>query len=270
LLQQIFEAAAELQAPRWNDPSLLENDASWLKGRDYYCGEGRADWESAVELAKSSWARVRAQVPLSDADASSSVSSVTDSCGVRWSPFLVRLLDATMQRASWSAFQQRIADKHAPFTLTHGDFHCGNMMYRHRSTGVEDKKRNAFDLWLLDWSEVGVFEPTADLGQLMISDVAPALRKSCEEQVVHAYWSRLVQCGVDANEYPFVQCWREYGRSGAERWCWLLPVLASYHYAPMTQYFHDQMLAFVQDHKRWEVTPDGRPFFTLSAVVCIA
>ena len=43
---------------------------------------------------------------------------------------------------------------------------------------------------------------------------------------------------------------------GAGKWAWFLPILATICDAKMTQYFHDQLLAFLVTHG---ITPDSMP-----------
>ena len=104
-------------------------------------------------------------------------------------------------------------------------------------------------VWV-DWSEVGPWEPCADLGQMMISDVNPSLRRACERQCVRLYWERLVEVGgVSLSDFPWERCWSSYERASIERWLFLLIILAGFGLPPIAvQYFHDQVWAFVEDH----------------------
>ena len=63
---------------------------------------------------------------------------------------------------------------------------------------------------------------------------------------MRAYYQRLQQRGVA--DLSWEQCWREYVSGGVERWVWLLALLASMCPPAMTQYFQDQLAAFVRDH----------------------
>jgi len=51
-------------------------------------------------------------------------------------------------------------------------------------------------------------------------------------------------------------CVVEYVNGGAGRWFWFLPILAAMCLLKMTQFFHDQVLAFVRYH---DITPETAP-----------
>ncbi len=102
---------------------------------------------------------------------------------------------------------------------------------------------------MVDWSEIGPWEPCADLGQIFISDVKPDVRRAHEHALVQHYWTTLVENGVDANQFTFAQCWDSYQRASIERWLMLLVVLCVFPLPPAAyKYFHDQVWAFVNDH----------------------
>jgi aminoglycoside/choline kinase family phosphotransferase len=244
VLDDMFSMAADLHAAHWNDPSLLRQP--WLKAVAWYRGRDRLGWELSMEAARCSWRRVKAAMDLAPASGTS----------VAWSPQLVQVMDESLRRASWSQLRRRLCDRRVPFTLTHGDFHASNMLWRH---GARTADRGT--LLVVDWSEVGLWEPMADLGQTMISDVQPAVRRPCERALVQSYWERLVLRGVSADEYPLAQCWSEYERAGVERWIWVFAILSGMALpTAAVQYFHDQLLAFIQDH-------GNHPWYELTAVV---
>lgn len=177
---------------------------------------------------------------------------------------MVAALDDAFSHSSWEALQARLHDAQTPFTLTHGDFHAANMFLRHAS-GSGAGPCTAEQLVLVDWAEASVWEPTADLGQMMISDVKPEVRRGAERRMVEAYWRRLTRDGgVSAQEYPFKLCWSQYQRAGVERWLFLLPTLASLPGLPAKamQYFQDQVAAFIHDHGR----ADGGGYLITSLV----
>jgi hypothetical protein len=101
--------------------------------------------------------------------------------------------------------------------------------------------------------QVGPWEPTTDLAQMIISDVKPELFKAHSKHLVRLYWDHLVKHGVPESSYPFEACWRSFCRGGVERWIWLFTVLASMSLPPKAiQYFHDQLLAFIDAHEERE------------------
>ena len=67
-----------------------------------------------------------------------------------FSPKLVSVITASLQRASWSALQAHLHDPDVPFTLCHGDFNAANMFVSGGATPA------AMRITLFDWSEVRV------------------------------------------------------------------------------------------------------------------
>lgn len=134
-------------------------------------------------------------------------------------------------------------NRNTHFTLVHGDCWPGNVMW-HRSGVVK----------IVDMEMVGLGSGPQELGQYMISNSTPAVRRECEARVVREYYDELLRCGVSADSFTWAQCWREYQIGGLERWLWFLCYFAS---SPsmhkMFAFFHDQVLAFMTDHK---LTPD--------------
>ena len=227
MLRLVFIRAADLHAKYWNDKSLLS--LPWLKGVQWYQGKDRAAWEIGIEAASAAWRQVKAAIAAGKAN-------------VKWSSAVMKAVDACQRNTSWKALQQHLHDAAVPFTLTHGDFHASNMFVKAPTCGSRS-------LLLVDWSEVGLWEPTADLGQIIISDVRPDVWRGKDKALVQLYWERLVTQGVSAKEYSFEMCWQQYQRSALERWLWLLPVLASMGLPDFAvQYFHDQVEAFLTTH----------------------
>lgn len=131
------------------------------------------------------------------------------------SPKLRRIMDMSFANTSWAKLQAHLRDPLVPFTLTHGDFHAGNMRFKPHESGDVARGR----LFLFDWSEVGLWEPTADLGQMLISDVKPEVFKPHSRALVRAYWDRLQELGVREETYTFERCWDAFCRGGVEKWC---------------------------------------------------
>jgi hypothetical protein len=116
---------------------------------------------------------------------------------------------------------------------------------------------------MVDWSEIGVWEPTADLGQTMISDVKPAVWREHDRRLVKMYWDRLVQNGVDASKFPFETCWKGYEVGGVQKWIWMFAFMSGFDKVPpvAVQYFHDQLLSFIEDHGDY-------PSYVLKPICC--
>ncbi|KAI1314417.1 hypothetical protein EDD11_002204 [Mortierella claussenii] len=228
MLEQMFITAAEIHAQHWNDSRLL--NLSWLKSAGWYQGSHRTQWEWSVQAGAVAWKRGKAKVAGGD-------------YAVKYSEKFVKIMDESFERASWETLQQRLQNKSVPFTLTHGDFHAANMI-------LDRTKSSAFpDIVLYDWSEICIWEPTTDLGQTVISDVAAPVFQAHARIALRKYWERLIELkAIKAADYSFETCWKSFLRGGIEKWLWTFAILCSYPGMPAAgvQYFHDQLLAFIE------------------------
>ncbi|KAF9920179.1 hypothetical protein FBU30_010033 [Linnemannia zychae] len=247
MLDQMFLTAAEMHAQHWNDKRLFELD--WLKSAGWYKGTNRSRWEWSVQAGEVAWEKGKAM-------------SASGEFAVKYSDKVVRIMDSAFKRASWECLQKRLQDKSIPFTLTHGDFHAANMILD-RSPSTQ-----APSICMYDWSEVCIWEPTTDLGQTVISDVPVSIFKTHARVALKKYWDRLIELGAFKPEaYPFETCWRSFLRGGVEKWLWTFGILCSYPGMPANavQYFHDQILAFI------ELSGDvDEDFYEITTVVCFA
>jgi hypothetical protein len=112
----------------------------------------------------------------------------------------------------------------------------------------ERKPNIARGLVVLDWEAVGLGSGLQDLSQYLISHMAPATRRTCEDRLVREYYRELMAGGVHAEDYPFTQCWADYVAGGSERWVWLMALLSGMCPDALNQYFQDQVAAFLHDH----------------------
>ena len=212
-----FAVAAAMHAHFWRDPRLLSK--AFLRGSDWRQGRGEDGWRAAQRVAVDAWARASGGAVVA-----------------AWDPRLVALVDASLAAMDWEAYQAEQA--RAPWTLVHGDFHPANMMY---ASGGR--------LSLLDWEVVGLGDPAQELGQFVISHMAPAQRRAGERARVDAYHAALTAARPEiAAEYGAADAWEGYVRGGLARWCWLLPILTGMCPLAALQYFADQVLAFAVDH----------------------
>ncbi|ORY04308.1 hypothetical protein K493DRAFT_333945 [Basidiobolus meristosporus CBS 931.73] len=242
VLQKMFGFAAELHAKHWNDRSLLNQD--WVKGAGWYQGRDRARWELAIDRARSSWTLYKQHMASGDS-------------GAQLAPKFIDIVDKSFASTSWDNLQKHLRDPTIPFTLCHGDFHAGNMIWVQSDSEQQ--------LRVVDWSEVGVWEPTADLGQTIISDVKPEIWRDNQTDIklLREYWEKLVSLGVSAEEYPFDLCLERYERAPVERWIWVFSVMSMFGLpAAAIQYFHDQILSFIEAHGDHEA-------YILKPVVCL-
>lgn len=266
VLTSMFVRAADLHAVNWCNKDLLQTP--WLKGASWYKAAGRLQWEVAMERARAAWATAKAKFGV--CAGAEGIQVDAEEGDVRLSPRLVDIVERSLASASWKGLQAHLRDPAVPFTLCHGDFHAANMFLRpHTGNSGADGTvvpTPSSAVVLFDWSEVGPWEPTADLAQTVISDVRPALFTRHSRACVRAYWDTLVTHPthpVDPTAYPFTACWSAFCRGGPERWIWVFAMIASFPVpTAAVQYFHDQLLAFIDAHEPQDV-------YVLKPVVCM-
>ena len=235
VLKAIFLHAANIHSKYWNDKRLLEQ--RWMRGADWYLGGGRAYWELSMDMARKGWMSLR------------------ERDGLQLDERLGTILDRSYRESSWEHLQEHLHDKTVPFTLTHGDFHAGNMILNWQETDLIAKQPGKVNdsstveklsrgLTLVDWAEVGPWEPTSDLAQSVISDIPVTLFEDAKE-ALKLYWDHLQQRGIE--NYSWEDCLRRFGPSGMERWIWVVGALG-YYGVPVgvVNYFLAQMTAFHQ------------------------
>lgn len=210
LIRKIFLSTAEMHAAHWRSPALKQ--MHWLKAVDWYQGRGRDRWEIAIDFARNCWHKILAQRDAPGAPPPA------------WtlSPKLREIVTLSFRNASWAKLQAHLSDPSVPFTLTHGDLHANNMRFLPGTKDVVASGR----VILFDWSEVGPWEPTADLGQMLISDVKPDIFRQHSRDLVRAYYDRLLELGVREAGYTFEHCWSAFCRGGVEKWVWMFAVMS--------------------------------------------
>jgi hypothetical protein len=216
----VYRTFARLHAMNWGKRDLLEKHA-YLRGSDWFQGRGEESFLAAQAQASNIWTSYKAKM-----DSGKDV-------GCNWSPSVIAALDASFSRVSWADFQQRLQT--SAFTLVHGDSHPANMMW----------SPAARRLVILDFEVVGFGSGPQDLSQFLISHMAPDTRRQCEDRLVRAYYDELIERGV--TDYTWEQCWSDY-ITGCERWVWLLALLCGMCPGKMVQYWHDQLMHFMNDH----------------------
>lgn len=229
-----FLEAARLHAAYWQDRSLLKYD--WLRATNWIEGQGRDAWETSQKFVLDYWTATKAKI-----EAGTST--------VKWSDRVIECMDASFAKVNWEAYQADL--KTRKWTLTHGDFHPANIMWRWAKDGKPSHPV------ILDWEVVGVGSGPQDLSQFLISHAAPAERRLHEDALVREYYACLTGAGkysedaskkVDAATYSWEECWHDYIHGGIERWVWLFAYLTGLCPDNMNQYFHDQLDAFMKDH----------------------
>ncbi len=232
------------------------------------------NWTLGIEELRRTWQKMKAaQPPPTPAPAAApaaTAAAATAGAGdaatpvFRMSPKLMSIMDASFAITTWDNFQRSLHDPTVPFTLCHSDFHASNALYVANDAASASAPANGVPastasasasapgrVVFVDWSEAGLWEPCADLGQTVISDIRPSQWAVIDERAVlrDAYWRMLVAKGVPADAYPFERCWEQYCRAPVERWLWFVIILSVFNLPPAAmQYFHDQTLAFIEAH----------------------
>lgn len=215
IIDMAFSAAAKLHAAFWKCAELLQKP--WLRGAEWHVGHGRSSWESSQQACKEMW------------------QCADTRC---WSSKVVRMVDASLSKINWEVCQRDI--RSACWTLVHGDFHPANMLI----TKAEPRR-----LMMVDFEVIGVGDGAQDLGQYMISHVAPNIRHKVEHAAIERYYAALCMRNPQiAKEFTKERCWTNYAHGGAARWMWLLPLLAAKCNKSEAKYFHDQVLEFCNSH----------------------
>jgi len=224
-LEAMYLKSADFHARFWRDERLMRE--KWMKWVGWYDNREREIWQTGVDSGFQAWKNGRVRP------------------GVKLSPDLVKIIDRSFEMASWEELQAYLHDPRIPWTLTHGDFHAGNLMY------IREGKQIKY----FDWSEIGPGEPTTDLAQTLISDVSPALF-SQTKPLLRKYWEKLIALGVPESDYSFEFCWQSFCAGGVERWIWMFAVISGCTWMQIpdafVQYLHDQIVAFIVAHGKQE------------------
>lgn len=226
--RKAFTVAAQLHGAFVGDESLLAPEFEFLKGQHWFKGEARDSWNATVGFAKEQWVATKARLQQG-------------TCTIHFAPRVLQFVD----RSFACTFDDYVAAVHSiPFTLCHGDFHPANFMV----TKDENSPDN-FGLKVLDFEVVGIGSGAQDLGQFMVSHSFPHVRRAHEEQLLRHYHDVLSRATREGGRLPTLdEVRREYVVGGLGRWVWLLAVVSTLCPEPMTQYFQDQVEAFLNDH----------------------
>jgi hypothetical protein len=234
VLEKSFAAIADLHYSHWRDQNLFK--LPWLKSCRWLKGMDRGSWELCVLGMEQMWKYIKHEA--------------TREGGFGWSSTVVQAMDNAIAKTTWEKYHAaiNINDPTTPFTLTHGDFHAGNVMW--------DENHDP-PVYIFDWSEVGIGCPYTELAQFMISNATIDVRRKHEKELVRRYYEKLVKLGIDPKVNTFDDCWDRYIAGGIEKWLQMLALLAKYHlkYPAFLQsshlaWFHDQVSAFIEDHAK--------------------
>lgn len=244
---ETFLAIAKVHATFWKDESLLSSSSSsYLRCANWIQGQDRASWAASQGFIQGIWKK------LNDNGAMDTV--------IEWDPLVRACTTKAMAGISWEAQLERLntAKSSSHWTLVHGDFWPGNVLISTDTTSSSSSSSSSDDsssLKLLDWEMAGIGSGAQDLGQYVLSNMDPEERRACERTLIEHYYEELIRCGVPKESYSLEDCWNEYRIGGIERWLWFLVYFIGQE-GPMlkwAQFFHDQIQAFLVDHK---ITPD--------------
>ncbi|KAL9645633.1 hypothetical protein ABK040_015848 [Willaertia magna] len=230
VLESLYKQIAKFHAKNFNDHSLLSSP--WLKGVNLFKGVGQERYETSLKYYLNCWERTKQKIQEGKTE-------------VKYSQKLIDIIDKSFEISNWEAVQEYFQNETLKkgFTLIHGDFHGSNMYV----------DTNNLKVILYDWSEAGVWEPTGDLSQMLISDIPPQVFKENSKRLMQLYHETLLKESngkLNEENYPFSVCWETFCRGGVEKWIWMFSLLTDLPNFPENalQYFHDQLLEFIESH----------------------
>ena len=223
-----FQTMARIHAYFWRRSDwLLAPEKSWLRGHAWLQGRGQESWEASQDMIRQIYQQ-KTNEGLFDT-------------ALNWDPVLLAATHQAMQNISWQAHQTRLHTNSQHWTLVHGDFWPGNVLWMLDGTESDSSVR------LIDWEMCGVGSGPQDLGQYVISNMEPGERRACERELIQAYFDELVKAGVEGVTFDY--CWDEYRIGGVERWLWFLVYFVGLEgFSEWAQFFHNQIAAFMRDH----------------------
>jgi hypothetical protein len=226
-----FQAMARIHAHYWRRADLLlTSDKTWLRGHAWLQGRDQDSWHAAQAMIQNVY-QTKA----------STLESVLE-----WDPLVLAATHHAMAAISWEAQRQRLHTE-THYTLVHGDFWPGNVLWMLPKKDHKDDAARNYSVRLIDWEMCGIGSGPQDLGQYVISNMEPGERKSCERALVQAYYDELVSAGVEGVSFEY--CWKEYRIGGVERWLWFLVYFLGLDgFTEWAQFFHNQIAAFMRDH----------------------
>jgi hypothetical protein len=215
-----FLKMAQIHAKFWQNQDLLEYD--WLRGSGWVKCIDRNSFDSSQQIINDIWKQ--------------ETKTNAHHQKIKWDPNVLAAVEKAIQGISWD---QHVARLQRHWTLVHGDFWPGNVLWLQSDQSVR----------LIDWEMVGIGSGPQDLGQYVISNMDPDVRRSCENELIKSYWNELHLLGV--RDVTWEYCWHEYTVGGLERWLWFLIYFLDKGGSldKWAQFFHDQISAFMHDHK---------------------
>jgi hypothetical protein len=220
-LRALFSRMARVHARYWCDAKLLAY--RWLKHGEqrHNSGWGRFVWQQSFDNGAAYWQR--AKRVLSSLDAR-----------------LVALVDRSFAHSSFEQAVRHLETMR--FTLIHGDFHASNMF----TFDGSEQEGGVDSFRLVDYTEIGLGEPTTDIGQCLISDMHHSFFAQHVQSLLAVYHAALVDAGVA--DYSLDECRADFARCSIEKWIFMFALMAGWPGMPenLIMYLHDQLLHFVE------------------------
>lgn len=221
-----FEKVAVLHAAFWGQHEELVTKYPFLKASDWIQGRGQARWELGIAALRAQWQHLLQLIR-------------TQKTSVRWSETVIVAVESKLDATSWMAFQHEIVALREKrlLTLSHGDFHGGNVLLHLTEQNELDPRRVTF----VDWAEIAVWDPAVDCAQFAISNFTIKFRRDHEAALLDAYHANLVAHGVSNYHRSLLD--QQYRTGGIDRWLSMLILMANMSVIPdfAVQWFHDQV-----------------------------
>ena len=206
----------------------------WLRAwRWIIKGEDPESFTTFAKLAQDAWARF--------------LVTNAETKAVNVAPQLAAMMKAVLDGCSFDRLVDVMRNGPCGYTVVHGDFHPANFMVVKKGDVVADGESD-WDLVLLDWEVVGVGSGPQEIGQFLISHTTPASRAPYFQLIVEQYVASF-NAARGESTITVAEATHEVVYGGLGRWVWLLAYIAASGAPPVaTQYFHDQVWGFMQEH----------------------
>lgn len=228
-----FETIAMFHKKYWNNAIKLNK--SYLKGSEWYQNKGKESWEQSQNMVKDCWIEIKQKI-------------IMNQYYFKWSKSFIDIIDSSINKINWDNYQKEINSK--AFTLIHGDFHPANTLWKYESI----ENYNGYFI-ILDYEVVGIGNPAQDLGQFLISHINSKERLPIENDLLEAYYKKLIENTNIDKEYSFQELKNDYIDFSSRRWIWLFIIITYYYNSNQSwiEYFYNQLNDFFNDHKINEI-----------------
>lgn len=252
VVRAIADVGAALHAPLWHEagaaPSAVGTSGAptWLRGGwflEAFTGtsSSQAAWESSVSFVKGLWEEGKTDGKIA---------------AIGYDARLIKLVEASFAATTWATCLEDV--RRRSWTLVHGDFHPGNMLWRTGSTPRVGEP----SIVLVDWEVVGWGNGPQEIAQFFISHSAATARRGYYMEVLQRYVDGVNRRRAFLNAQhgsqhdgtaavkPLVmsEVLDDYIHCGLGRWLFVIPFLVKHCPVGMNKYWHDQVLTFAIDH----------------------